>query len=138
MSDFRPITAIALRMSEQDQPVLVLQDDLEREIHITIGLCEAKAINMIIDGEQFPRPLTHDLFVAIMEHLDVTLARVVIDDLSKGTFYSRLLLQGPDGPLILDCRPSDAIALALRIRAPILVSEEVMQGGEGEGEGNAE
>ena len=127
MADLCAITGIGLRQQdEQGHFVLVLEDDHERTLLINIGFCEAKAIQMVLDKETFPRPLTHDLFTAMVEQLNVSILRVIIDDFSHKTFFSRLLINSPDGQVSLDCRPSDGIALALRVQAPVLVSEMVM------------
>ena len=127
MSDLCPIIGVGLRQQgEQGHFELLLQDDRDRILQITIGFCEAKAIQMVLDKESFPRPLTHDLFANLIEQINVAISRVIIDDLSHQTFFSRLLIDGPDGQISLDCRPSDGIALALRVNAPILVSEQVM------------
>ena len=74
-----------------------------------------------------PRPMTHDLFCNILEDLSVEVNEVVISDLTEGTFYSKIVLAGPMGTTDVDARPSDAIALALRVGAPIYASESVME-----------
>ena len=131
MSDLRPITNVSLHpQPDQERHLLELRDDRNRVLRIHIGICEARAIQMILENESFSRPLTPDLLMALTEHLEVSIARVIIDDFSNGTIFSRLLIDGPEGQLSLDCRPSDGIALALRAKAPILVSELVMNAAE--------
>ena len=131
MSELHAVTTIGLRhLTEQDHPTLYLQDEEEREIHIAIGLCEANAIRMVIDNETFPRPLTHDLLLVLLEEMHATVDHVIIDDISNGIYYCRLVLNGDGGETILDCRPSDGVALALRARVPILISDAVTLGGE--------
>ncbi len=124
-----PLTVIGIRQAgEQDPPVLMLHDDLDRQLDIGIGLCEALAIQLAINKTVVGRPLTHDLFLAVADHLDTRVDRVIIDDVSKGIYYARLILAGDSGEVALDCRPSDGIALALRANIPILAAEAVMHG----------
>ncbi len=115
---------------EQQPPVLLLRDELDRTLEITIGLCEALAIQLALNGTVVGRPLTHDLLLSIAEHLDTPVERVIIDDVSNNTYYARLILATPDGPVSLDCRPSDGIAVALRAHVPIEATDAVMAGGE--------
>jgi len=97
-----------------------------RELVIWIGPFEAQAIAMELEGIAAPRPLTHDLMKALVERLGAKLDRVVIEDMRDNTFFASLHLTGPGGgDLVLDARPSDAIALALRLHGPIVVVEEV-------------
>ena len=108
--------------------MLVLEDELSRQLEIPIGLCEARAIKIMLTEEQVPRPITHDLLKTITDQLAAPVNRVVIDDLSHNTYYARLMLNGPDGEISLDCRPSDGIALALRAHATIWATEDVIRG----------
>jgi len=97
-----------------------------RELPIWIGPFEAQAIAAEIQGVPLPRPLTHDLMKRLVESLGGRLDRVVIGDLRDNTYFATLHLAGADGKDIsLDARPSDAIALALRLHGPILVADEV-------------
>lgn len=82
---------------------------------------EAMAISLVLNNESLPRPLTHDLFLMTLKAFKAELRRVEINDLREGTFYAVLVLSGPEGRTRVDCRPSDAIALAMRAGAPILV-----------------
>ncbi|TMA34765.1 MAG: bifunctional nuclease family protein, partial [Deltaproteobacteria bacterium] len=94
-----------------------------RELPIWIGPFEAQAIAAEIQGVPLPRPLTHDLMKRLVESLGARLDRVVIGDLRDNTYFATLHLAGADGKDIsLDARPSDAIALALRLHGPILVA----------------
>ena len=101
----------------------------DRGFPIVIGFNEVEEINRKLCGVKPPRPLTHDLVGRILTSLDQRLARVVINELREGTFYANLVLvprDGPQGPeRNVDCRPSDAIALAVQTGAPILVAREV-------------
>jgi len=98
-----------------------------RELPIWIGPAEAQAIVMEMQGPPPPRPLTHDLMQQLMERLGGKLREVVIEDLRQGTYYATLRVQAPGGKaLTVDARPSDAIALALRVHARILVAEGLL------------
>jgi bifunctional DNase/RNase len=108
--------------------VLMLQDEAERTLAICIGLPEATAIAKELEGVQLPRPLTHDLLRATIEHLGASLQRIEVVDLRDNTYFAELvLIQGAGPETRLDCRPSDAIALAVRAQAPIFVHEEVLK-----------
>jgi len=105
---------------------LVEKGKAGRELPIWIGPFEAQAIALELHGVAAPRPLTHDLMKTLVERLGAKLDRVVIEDLRDGTFFGTLHLAGPGGgDIALDARPSDAIALALRLHGPILVDEEL-------------
>jgi bifunctional DNase/RNase len=107
---------------------LVILADLEntRLLPIVIGPFEAQAIAMVVRGERFERPLTHDLLTNALTALGHRLLRVEVTKLEEGTFYAVLVVQTDDEITELDARPSDAIALALRVEAPIFVSEQVL------------
>ncbi|HYR97313.1 MAG TPA: bifunctional nuclease domain-containing protein [Candidatus Binatus sp.] len=97
-----------------------------RELPIWIGPFEAQAIALEIQGVPPPRPLTHDLMKQLVERLGGKLTHVEITDLRENTYFATLHLDGPDGKdVTVDARPSDAIALALRLHGPIMVAEEV-------------
>jgi hypothetical protein len=105
---------------------LVEKADRRRELPIWIGPFEAQAIAMELQGVPPPRPLTHDLMKQLVERLGGKLTRVVIEDLRENTYFATLHLDGPGGRgVTVDARPSDAIALALRLHGRILVSEEL-------------
>ncbi|MEO1365971.1 MAG: bifunctional nuclease family protein [Acidobacteriota bacterium] len=113
---------------DQNTPVVVLQDQNQaRLLPIWIGPAEANAIVLEIEGVRPPRPLTHDLVINMLTSLDVKLAQIVITDLRDGTFFASLHIQTPAGDVEVDSRPSDAMALALRVDAPILVAEPVLE-----------
>jgi uncharacterized protein len=105
---------------------LVEKAPAHRELPIWIGPFEAQAIAMELEGVPAPRPLTHDLMKQLVEQLGGKLSRVVIEDLRENTYFATLHLDGPGGRgVTVDARPSDAIALALRLHGRILVSEEL-------------
>lgn len=113
---------------ETQQHVVVLRElDGTRVLPIWIGPGEAMAIRRLVQGEAFPRPLTHDLFALVIEGLKARVTRVVITDLREGTFFATLFIEREKDVLSVDARPSDSIAIALRTKAPILVNEELLQ-----------
>ena len=97
----------------------------KRSVALAIGLAEATGIAVPLQGVTPPRPLTHDLFLTLFGRLKVTLTRVVITDLRDDIFYAIVYLNAGGPELQLDARPSDAIALAIRAKVPVLVEERV-------------
>jgi bifunctional DNase/RNase len=105
-------------------PVVILQDaDKKKAMPIWIGLFEAQAIALELQGTPPPRPLTHDLLKTILEQIGVTFDKVVVNELKGSTYYAHIHLTSAGKPLEVDSRPSDAIALALRFHRPIFVAK---------------
>jgi hypothetical protein len=110
-----------------NMPIIILKDFEEKmALPIWIGLIEASAIATELEKIQLARPMTHDLMRNILNELDVEVARVEVNDLSDNTFYAKIYLKLDDEEIVMDSRPSDAIALALRTSAPIFVDKRVM------------
>jgi bifunctional DNase/RNase len=110
-----------------DQPVVLLKEiDGLRVLPIWIGQAEATAILISLEGIASPRPMTHDLLISALAAGGLSLARVEITRLENGTFYAVLVLEKDGAPVLVDARPSDSIALALRARCPVLVAESVL------------
>ena len=110
-----------------NQPVVLLKEaDGPRILPIWIGQPEAMAILIAMEGVEPPRPMTHDLLLSVLVASGLTLERVEITRLEMGTFFATLVLHGADGVTIIDARPSDSIALAVRAACPILVAEAVL------------
>jgi hypothetical protein len=110
-----------------NMPIVILKDrEGERVLPIWVGIFEANAIALQIENISTPRPMTHDLLRNIINDLDGTVDRVVVSDLKDNTFYARIYLSISGEVTAIDARPSDAIALALRTRSPILVEETVI------------
>lgn len=108
-------------------PIVLLKDGLERRaLPIYIGQDQAKAIIGALENQRPPRPLTHDLMSNLLETWEIELDRVIIHSLQDNTFYAVLCLQQGETKKEIDCRPSDAIAIALRTGSPIWVMEEVV------------
>lgn len=110
-------------------PVVVLQrEDQPAFLPIWIGLCEANAIALQMEGVASPRPMTHDLLLSLIQTLDYSLEHVLIHTLQDNVFFARLHLRAQNGGAVeVDARPSDAVALALRASAPILATAEVLR-----------
>jgi len=106
--------------------VLLKSADDPRSLPIFIGAPEAQAIAIQLNQVKIPRPLTHDLMKNLLDHQECRLRRIEISDLKEGTFYARLIIERDGKEMVMDSRPSDAIALALRCGAPMLVTESVM------------
>src|SRR5581483_5503705 len=111
-----------------NMPIVVLKDVAsETVMPIWVGIFEANAIAIEIEKLTTPRPMTHDLTRNLIQYLNGRLERVVITEIREETFFAVLWLRQGDEPLMVDARPSDAIALALRFDCPIYVAEQVLQ-----------
>jgi hypothetical protein len=110
-----------------NMPIVILKDKQgERVLPIWVGIFEANAIALQIENITTPRPMTHDLLKNVIKDLDGQVERVVVCDLKDNTFYAVIYLSVRGESVAIDARPSDAIALALRTRSPILVDESVI------------
>ena len=110
----------------EHQIVVLKEVDGERNFPIVIGIFEATSIDRRVKGIQAPRPLTHDLIIAVVEQMGGEIQDIVISDLKEHTYFAKLRVR-KDGELTeVDCRPSDAIAVAVASRIPIYVSEDVL------------
>jgi len=111
-----------------NMPIIILKDFEEKmALPIWIGLIEASAIATELEKIQLARPMTHDLMRNILNELDVEVAKIEVNDLSDNTFYAKIFLRKGAEQIVMDARPSDAIALALRTSAPIYVDRRVME-----------
>ena len=110
-----------------NMPIVILKDmEDKRVLPIWIGLFEANAIALELEKITTPRPMTHDLMRDVIAGLNATVTKVVVNDLKNNTFYAVIHLVLDGNQIVIDSRPSDAIALALRSDAPIYVSAEVV------------
>jgi hypothetical protein len=110
-------------------PVILLIDEDElKALPIWVGPFEAHSIGVALQGIELERPLTHDLFNNVFSLLEVKLSMVVINDVQEGTYFAELHLWHQDKEMVVDSRPSDAIALALRTETPIYLSDKVAEG----------
>ncbi len=109
------------------QTFVLLKDRSNRKFRIFVLRDMAMAISMALSGEQPDRPFTHDLLKNIVERLGATVERITIDDLWRETFYAKITVTRGTDSFDIDARPSDAIAIGLRFRAPIYVAESVLE-----------
>ncbi len=109
-------------------PIVVLEDaEKQRMLPIWIGVFEANAIALKIENIATPRPMTHDLLKSFLKKLDISIEKIVVNDVRDNTFYAMIHCRYDNKSLLIDSRPSDAIALALRTESPIFVEEEVVE-----------
>ena len=122
------LNKIIIDEKRQDQVIVLKEKNGVKTLPIVIGLLEASSIKMKLSGIQAPRPLTHDLLYSIIENLKVKVEKIVIDKLENNTFYAKMFIAAENQETkIIDARPSDSIALAVRAKAPIFVEEEVLE-----------
>jgi bifunctional DNase/RNase len=128
VSDTRVKVWKVLYDPETSASVVLLQNESEdRVLPIWVGQSEALSIAMASEGIKLPRPMTHDLIKTVILELSGELEWIRIHDLREGTFFATLRISSSDRKVDLDTRPSDGIALALRMDAPIFISERVFQ-----------
>lgn len=110
-----------------NMPIIILRDgEGQRILPIWVGVFEANAIALQIENVQTPRPMTHDLLKNVIQDLSAHVERIVVTELKENTFYAVIHLRSDGAAVVVDARPSDAIALALRTAAPIFVEESVI------------
>lgn len=107
--------------------MLLIDDKGKRLLPIVIGQWEAQSIAWNMQGVEMQRPLTHDLFKAVMNTTDMEISRILINDLKENTFYAKIAIKNNGDTVDIDSRPSDAVAIALRMKAPIFVSSAVFE-----------
>ena len=108
--------------------VLLQEKDSNRSLPIIVGSNEAQAIALYLEGVDMPRPMTHDLLINVLDSLESDVRQVTIARMKNGTFFAEIEVSNSQvGDIIIDSRPSDAIAIALRTMTPIYVSDEVME-----------
>ena len=111
-----------------NMPIVILRDeDGDRVLPIWVGIFEANAIALQIENVTTPRPMTHDLLRNVIADLDGSVEKIVVSDLKESTFYALIYVRIRGELVAVDARPSDAIALALRVSAPIYVEDEVVK-----------
>lgn len=107
--------------------VMLKEKTAERYLPIFIGPAEANAIAIKLRGETLPRPLTHDLLHSMIDVLGASVDSIIVSDLKNDTFYAKIILNVGDGQMEVDARPSDALALAVRVEVPIYAEESVLE-----------
>lgn len=106
--------------------VLARQDGQPDSFPIWVGAAEGHAIKLALDTTMTPRPMSHDLIKSFVDHLSVTVRRVVIGDVKNSTYYATVYLENHGVERAVDARPSDAISLALRAHAPVYITQDVL------------
>ncbi|MDH7498806.1 MAG: bifunctional nuclease family protein [candidate division NC10 bacterium] len=110
-----------------NMPIIILKDaDDRKALPIWVGIFEANAIALELEKIVTPRPMTHDLIKNILDQVGATVQQVIINDLKDNTFYAVIEISINGNQIAIDSRPSDAIAIALRVSAPIFVADEVI------------
>ena len=110
------------------QYVVVLEDVAKtRLVPIWIGVNEGNAIALELQGEKFPRPLTHDLIVNLIAALHASVEKVIVSDLKDNSYYALIHLKAGSKTLVIDARPSDSLAIAVRVNCPIYIDEKVLK-----------
>jgi len=121
------LNKIIVNEKRHDQVIVLKEKKGKRLLPIVIGILEAQAIKIKLTGFSPPRPLTHDLLKSTIEELGGNLEKVVIDKLEQNTFHAKLVVRINGKLKHIDARPSDSIALAVRMKAPIFVEEAVLE-----------
>ncbi len=121
------IDSVRASLLSQHRVVVLKEEDIDRYLAIWIGPYEADAITIRLQGVEVARPLTHDLVQQAITRLGATVSHILVNDLHDDTFYARVVIDREGERIELDSRPSDAIALAVRVQAPVFVSESVME-----------
>lgn len=122
------LSKIVIDEKRHDQLIVLKEKDGNRILPIVIGLPEASAIKLKISGFNPPRPLTHDLLHSTIENLHANIDKIIIDKLQENTFHAKIVLKTASGEdKVIDARPSDSIALAVRAHAPIFVEDEIIK-----------
>lgn len=122
------LNKIVIDEKRHDQLIVLKEKNGETVLPIVIGLPEASAIKLKISGFNPPRPLTHDLLHDAIKNLNAKIEKIIIDKLEENTFHAKIVLRSQSGDTkIVDARPSDSIALAVRAHAPIFVEDDVIK-----------
>lgn len=122
-----PVKVKEVVLDPVQNPLLLLVDIEETMVlPIGIGFWEAQAIVLKLQGHIPPRPMTHDLFKALCDRLGATIEKVVVNDIKESTFYAGIYLKTSGGELLIDARPSDAVALSLTVGCPIFIDRKVI------------
>jgi len=124
-NDFTLVSIRNVSLSNLGFIIFLEREDDERVLPIFIGAAEAHSIAAVLNQQDFPRPLSHDLFKEIFSYLGAEISKIYITELTGGTFYARVFLRHNNMEIDVDSRPSDAIALALRYNAPVYASNNV-------------
>ena len=120
------IDSIRVSLMSQHRIVVLKEEEGNRHLPIWIGPFEADAITLQLQGVDAPRPLTHDLLKTVIETLGAEVVHILISGLEKNTYFARIVLDVDGDTVEIDSRPSDALALSVRVNAPVFIADEVM------------
>ena len=121
------LNKIKIDETRNEQVIVFREKEGTRFLPVVIGIAEVNAIKMKLSGIKPPRPLTHDLLISLIDQLGAKLDKVVIDKLQQNTFFAKLhLSRNGSGAILIDARPSDSVAIALRAGVPVFTVEEVI------------
>ena len=120
------IDSIRVSLMNYQRVVILKEKEAERYLPIWIGPAEADAIAVKLQGVTVPRPLTHDLLQTVIDSLGATVNSIIVSDLKNDTFYAKIIFNVDGGVMEVDSRPSDALALAVRVEVPIYAEEAVL------------
>lgn len=125
----RRVTIAGMTMDpSSNTPIIILKsEEDDQAVPIWIGLLEATSIASALQDIQFDRPMTHDLFKNFLDNVEIGVTRVEVCDLKDNTFYAKIYFDSKNKNFSMDARPSDAIAIALRFKAPIYLDEKVIE-----------
>ncbi|MEM5947211.1 bifunctional nuclease family protein [Spirochaetia bacterium 38H-sp] len=126
-SDLKKADVWTVARTEGGTAVLLRPEGLDKVVPIFIGHLEAQSILIGLGNVPMPRPLTHDLFIKLLEVLDIKIKKVEINDLKEATYYARIILDNKGKIMDMDSRPSDAIAIAVRCGCPIYVADFIIE-----------
>jgi hypothetical protein len=122
------LNKIVIDEKRHDQLIVLKEKGGARVLPIVIGLNEASAIKLKISGFNPPRPLTHDLIYIMLKDLSASVEKIIIDKLEETTFHAKIVIKAGNGDMkVIDARPSDSVALAVRFHAPIFVEDEIVR-----------
>ncbi|MCA8969039.1 MAG: bifunctional nuclease family protein [Planctomycetes bacterium] len=121
------LVRVVISDRRHQQTIHLRERDGERQFSILIGINEAEEIHRKLRGYKPMRPMTHDLVVQLLEVCGGVIERIVVSDLRNGTFFASIVVKLPDRQEVVDARPSDAIALAVQVDAPIFVETKVFE-----------
>jgi hypothetical protein len=121
------IDSIRVSLMSQHRVVILKDVDSDRYLPIWIGMCEADAITVTLQEVEVQRPLTHDLLKNVIGDMGGEVDHIVISDLRNDVFYARIVMEANSKHLEIDSRPSDALALAVRLHVPVLIEDAVME-----------
>ena len=125
----RKVTIAGMTMDpSSNTPIIILKsEEDDQAIPIWIGLLEATSIASALQNIQFDRPMTHDLFKNFLDNIEIGVSRIEVCDLKDNTFYAKIYFDSKERSFSMDARPSDAIAIALRFKAPIYLDDKVIE-----------